>query len=79
MLKSIRVPTQVHTRKLDRSVAHKNMERAGIKHVNKHDYVGPAFEKTIVDSYFAKHWRETVNVPTIDLRKKGKNKELDEV
>ena len=31
MQKSIRVPTQIHTRKLDRLVAHKNMERAGIK------------------------------------------------
>lgn len=77
MQKSIRVPTQVHTRKLDRSVAHRNMERAGIKHVNKHDY---ATYKTMtgmtvqeyIPSYFAKHWRESVTVPTIDLRRKKK-------
>lgn len=71
-----RVPTQIHTRKLDRSVAHKNMERAKLRRVNKHDYVTyysmtgmPMQER--VDSYFAKHWRDTVNVPTIDLRRKN--------
>ena len=68
----MRVPTQVHTRELDRSVAHKNMERAGLKHVNKHDYYGAPFERTRVGSYFSQHWRETVTVPTIDLRKKKK-------
>lgn len=67
-----RVATQVHTRKLDRLVAHKNMERAGLKRVNKHDYYGPVWERTVIDSYFSKHWRETVNVPTIDLRRKKK-------
>ena len=35
----IRVATQIHTRKLDRSVAHRNMERAKLRKVNKHDYV----------------------------------------
>lgn len=25
-----------------------------------------------VPSYFARHWRETVDVPTIDLRRKSK-------
>ena len=70
-----RMPTRVHTRKLDRSVAHKNMERAGLRKVNKKNkstYIGP-YGNTIVDdfgSYFANHWRETVNVPTIDLTKK---------
>lgn len=42
-----RVPTQVHTRELDRAVAHNNMKRAGLRKVNKggyfklwwHDYV----------------------------------------
>ena len=73
----VRFPTQVHTRKLDRSVAHRNMERVGLKRVNKHDYVtyktmtGMIMQER-VDSYFAKHWRETVNVPTIDLRRKKK-------
>ena len=68
----IRVPTQIHTRELDRSVAHKNMERAGLRKVNKHDHVGAAHMTERVDSYFAKHWRETINVPTIDLRRKNK-------
>ena len=67
--KSIRVPTQVHTRELDRSVSHKNMERAGLRRVNKHDHSGPAYMRSRIDSYFAKHWRDTVNVPTIDLRR----------
>ena len=68
---------QVHTRKIDRSVAHRNMERAGLKRVNKHDYVtyksmtGMIMQER-VDSYFAKHWRETVNVQTLDLRRKKK-------
>ena len=64
-----RMPIQVHTRKLDRLVAHKNMERAGLKRVNKHDYSGPLFERNRIDSYFSQHWRDTVNVPTIDLRR----------
>ena len=73
----LRVPTQVHTRKLNRLVAHRNMERAGIKRVNKHDYAvyknmtGMTVQEYI-PSYFAKHWRDTVNVPTIDLRRKKK-------
>lgn len=68
-----RIPTRVHTRKLDRSVAHKNMERAGLRKVNKPNctiYKGP-FGSTVKEdmgSYFANHWRETANVPTIDLR-----------
>lgn len=77
MQKSIRVPTQVHTRKLDRLVAHKNMERAGLRRVNKHDYAtyrsmtGMLVQERI-DSYFSQHWRETVDIPTIDLRRKKK-------
>lgn len=66
------IPTQVHTRKLDRSVAHRNMKRAGLRRVNKHDYTGPLFMRTRIDSYFSTHWRDTVNVPTIDLTKKGR-------
>ena len=65
-----RVPVQVHTRKLDRSVAHRNMERAGLKRVNRHDYSGAGWMIQRIDSYFARHWRETIDVPTIDLRKK---------
>lgn len=65
-----RISTQVHTRRLDRAVAHKNMERAGLRRVNKHDYSGPLWMRQRLDSYFAKNWRDTVNVPTIDLRRK---------
>ena len=70
-----RVPTQIRTRKIDRSVAHHNMKRAGLTRVNKHDYTtyrtftGMVMEQR-VDSYFASHWRDTVDVPTIDLRRK---------
>lgn len=73
-----RVPTRVHTRKIDRAVAHKNMERAGLRKVNKKNkttYVGP-YGNTIVQddgSYFANHWRDTTNVPTIDLTRKRRN------
>lgn len=69
-MKQDRKPVQVHTRKLDRLVAHKNMERAGLKRVNKHDYSGPLFERIRIGSYFSDHWRDTVTVPTIDLRRK---------
>ena len=47
------------------------MERAGLRRVNKHDYSGPLFERIRIDSYFSQHWRDTVNVPTIDLRRKS--------
>jgi len=76
-MKQLRVSTPVHTRRLDRLVAHKNMERVGIKHVNKHDYVQYITMTGMVvqeyqQSYFAKNWRDTVTVPTIDLRRKKK-------
>lgn len=75
--KFIRVPTQVHTRELDRSVAHKNIERAGIKKVNKNHsmvYQNPFGATVKIDngSYFSNHWRDYVNTPTIDLRRKSK-------
>lgn len=77
MQKLIRVPTQVHTRKLDRSVAHRNMERADIKHVNKHDYdtyktMTGMIVQEYQPSYFAKHWRDTVNVPTTIYSRRNK-------
>lgn len=73
--KEIRVPTRVHTRKIDRLVAHKNMERAGLKKVNKPNvsrYKNEYGAEVTVNhgSYFANHWRDTTNVPTIDLRRK---------
>ena len=74
-MKTTRVPTQIHTRYLDRLVAHRNMKRAGLRRVNKHDYAtyqtitGMTMQEYI-PSYFSNHWRETVNVPTIDLRRK---------
>lgn len=70
-MKQSRKSVQIHTRKLDRLVAHKNMERAKLKRVNKHDYTGPLYMRTRMDSYFSQHWRDTVNVPTIDLRRKA--------
>lgn len=72
-----RVFARVHTRKLDRLVAHKNMERAGLRRVNKHDCVTyqtmtGMLVQEYQPSYFARHWKETVGVPTIDLRRKSK-------
>lgn len=66
MQKSIRVPTRVHTRKLDRSVAHARMKKAGLSHVNRHDYhtyqtmTGMTVQQRM-DSYFSSHWREVAN------------------
>lgn len=66
-----RVSTQIHTRELDRAVAHNNMKRAGRRHVNKHDHYGPAYMRTRTKSYFAEHWRDnTEGISTIDLRRK---------
>lgn len=68
-----RVSTQIHTRKLDRLVAHRNLKREGRRHVNKHDYYGPMWERTRIKSYFAEHWRDnTKGVATVDLRRKKK-------
>ena len=57
-----RVPTQVHTRKLDRMVAHNVMYENGFKKVNKHDYntyrtmSGMTVQERI-GSFFSKNWR----------------------
>ena len=48
-----RVPTQVHTRKLDRMVARRNMKKQGMVHINKDGVNG---------SSFANNWREYVTV-----------------
>jgi len=53
MSRTKRVATQVHTRKLDRIVAHRNMENKGIRHINKDKADG---------SFFANNWREYVSV-----------------
>jgi hypothetical protein len=42
------VPTQVHTRKLDRAVARNKMHKMGITHINK---------KKADGSFFARNWR----------------------
>lgn len=63
MQKSRRVSEQVHTRWLDRLVAHSRMKRGGLKHVNKHDYstyrtmTGMTVQERL-DSYFSTHWRD---------------------
>lgn len=69
-----RVSVQIHTRELDRSVAHTNMKRARLRRVNKHDYhtyqtMSGMIIQEYIPSYFARHWRDTVTVPTIDLRR----------
>lgn len=74
---SKRVPTQVHTRELDRSVAHHNMARAKLKRVNKDDasFVKNPFggiTKVSKGSYFSNHWRDYINTKTIDLRRNTK-------
>ena len=71
-----RVSTQIHTRELDRLVAHNNMKRAKLKRVNKHDYTHyqNGFGMIItqkIDSYFSNHWRDYINIPTVDLRRKN--------
>ena len=60
MRQEIRVQKRVHTRKIDRAVAHRNMKNDGMKHVNKHDHYGPQYERTVIDSVFAKRWRDYV-------------------
>lgn len=67
-----RVFERVHTRKLDRSVAHARMEKADLKHVNKHDYhtyqtmTGMTVQERM-DSYFSSHWREVANQEMVDM------------
>lgn len=57
-----RVPTQVHTRKLDRMVAHNVIHENGYKKINKHDYntyrtmSGMTVQERI-GSFFSKNWR----------------------
>lgn len=48
-----RIPTQVHTRKVDRMVARNNMKKRGIVHINKDGTDG---------SFFANNWREYITV-----------------
>lgn len=52
-MKTKRVPTQVHTRKLDRMFARKNMEKKGVTQINK--IKGDA-------SFFSKNWRDYVTI-----------------
>ena len=61
-----RVPTQVHTRKVDRMVAHNVMDENGYKHINKHDYntyrtMSGMIVQERVPSLFAKNWRSAAN------------------
>ena len=64
MQKVIRIPTRVHTRKLDRNVARARMKRNGIKHMNKtypQSFTSPFGGQNIIRdrSYFAENWRST--------------------
>ena len=61
-MKDNREAVRVHTRKIDRSVAHHKMKEAGIEHINRHDHhlevtVTGATRDVIEPSYFAKNWR----------------------
>lgn len=60
MRQEIRVQKRVHTRKIDRAVAHKNMKEANMQHVNKHDHYGPAYLRVRTASIFAKRWKDFV-------------------
>ena len=52
LMKTKRVPVQVHTRKLDRMVARKNMGKKGVTQINK--IKGDT-------NFFSKNWRDYVN------------------
>lgn len=57
-----RIPTRVHTRKLDRSVARASMKKAGFRQINKSvrfESISPTGCKYIETrpSYFAENWR----------------------
>jgi len=58
-----RVFQQVHTRKLDRSVAHARMKNLGYRKANKHDYatyqtMTGMLVQDRIGSIFSEHWRE---------------------
>ena len=49
-------------RRILRSVAHANMEKKGMTRINKHTYSGPAHNRQIGPSLFARRWRDYVSV-----------------
>lgn len=59
-------PTRVHTREIDRAVAHNNMKKLKMQNVNDHGYIhGMSLSDkqgniTRTDSYFAENWRKYV-------------------
>ena len=61
-MKDTREYERIHTRKIDRSVAHARMKREGVVHPNKSEHMrymtitGATMYK-IEPSYFAKNWR----------------------
>lgn len=62
-----RVPTNyAYTRKQKRTIAKRNMEKAGKKQFCKHAHqvftFGHLKEDRVIPSYFAEHWREYVEV-----------------
>ena len=67
--KYTRVPTRIHTRKLDRSVARYMMNMRGLQNVaggkgkrnrygTKKDSTHGSSAMNTHDSYFSKHWRD---------------------
>lgn len=65
-MKNIREHERVHTRKIDRAVAHAKMKKEGIAHPNKSEHMryqtftGATMTK-VEPSYFAKNWRAYAN------------------
>lgn len=58
--KIVEITEEVKTRKLARKLAKNKMRR--VKDLCKHDYQGQKKDQiTKVPSYFAEHWKETVN------------------
>ena len=61
-MKDIREHERIHTRKIDRAVAHKRMKDEGIAHMNRSERgtymtVSGAVMQKVEPSYFAKNWR----------------------
>lgn len=47
-------------RRILREMARRKMKDEGHRKINKHSHYGHDWQKTVVPSYFANHWREYV-------------------
>lgn len=50
-------------RKLHRAIAHRRMEEAGIKHINREVHRMTNQGPVNIGSYFSRHWREYCFAP----------------